>query len=126
MEHNNTFVYTYSAAQSKEVLAIRNKYLPREESKLEELKRFDRKVQKAGMVQSLSIGILGALVFGLGMCLSLQVIGSSVFLGALLGLWGVVAMITAYPVHHFIFKKEKEKYTPRILELAAELCGEKE
>ena len=37
MEQQNGFSYTYSAPENQEVLNIRKKYLPQEESKLEEL-----------------------------------------------------------------------------------------
>ena len=40
MNQETTFIYNYSAKENKEVQEIRNKYLPREESKLEELKLF--------------------------------------------------------------------------------------
>lgn len=121
---NTTFHYYYSAPENKEVLAIRNKYLPREENKLEELKRLDRSVQSAGMKQALSLGILGCLIFGLGMCLAMKVIGDAVWLGLGLGFVGTVAMIFAYPIYRRIFLREKEALAPRILELAAELSGE--
>ena len=42
---NTTFNYTYSAERNKEVESIRNKYMPREESKLERLKKLDLRVQ---------------------------------------------------------------------------------
>lgn len=123
MNNDTVFRYSYSAKQTEEVQAIRNKYLPHPESKLDELKRLDQYVHNAGMIQSLAVGILGCLVFGLGMCFALQVIGQSVALGAFLGLWGIAAMISAYPVYRFYFRKAKETYCSRILELAAELSG---
>lgn len=124
MSNEMVFRYNYSAAQNKEVQAIRSKYLPGTESKLDELKRLDRHVQSAGMMQALTIGILGCLVFGLGMCLAMQVLGGGVVLGAFLGLCGAVIMLFAYPVYRSVFAKTKEKYKQRILELAAELSGE--
>ena len=123
MNNDSVFRYSYSAKQNEEVQAIRNKYLPQTESKLDELKRLDQLVNHAGMAQALAIGILGCLVFGLGMCFAMQVIGQSVALGAFLGLWGIVAMISAYPVYRIYFRKAKETYRPRILELATELSN---
>ncbi len=120
------FTYSYSAKENAEVQAIRKKYLPKSESKLEELKRLDEMVQASGMVESLSAGIGGALIFGLGMCLAMQVIGSGIvimILGVLIGIAGMVGMLVAYPVYRKIFKRTKEKYAPRILELTAELSG---
>ena len=125
MDH--VFVYKYSAKENAEVQEIRKKYLPREESKLEELKRLDRTVQSSGLVESLSVGIGGALIFGLGMCLSMKVLGNGVFLivlGVLLGIAGAIGMIMAFPVYKKVYLKTKDMHTPRILALAAELSGE--
>ena len=108
------FTYNYSAKENAEVQAIRQKYLPKNESKLEELKRLDETVQASGMVESLSAGIGGALIFGLGMCLAMQVIGRGIVmmvLGVLIGIAGMVGMLVAYPVYRKIFKRTKEKYT---------------
>lgn len=128
MNQETTFIYKYSAKENKEVQEIRNKYLAREESKFEELKRLDDMVQISGTMESLCVGIGGALVFGLGLCLAMQVIGSGIFataLGVLLGIAGMVSMIVAYPIYRKVFGKTKEKLAPRILELSAELSGEK-
>ena len=124
----NTFSYKYSAKENAEVQAIRKKYLPKSESKLEELKRLDETVQASGMVESLCAGIGGALIFGLGLCLAMQVIGSGLvmmIIGVLVGIVGMVGMLAAYPVYRKVFSATKEKYAPRILELTAELTGEK-
>ena len=124
MNQETTFIYNYSAKENKEVQEIRSKYLPREESKFEELKRLDYTVQNSGMMESLCAGIGGALVFGLGMCLAMQVIGSGVILialGVLLGIIGMGGMLAAYPVYRKVFDKTKQKLAPRILELTAEL-----
>lgn len=128
MEKDMTFSYNYSAKENKEVLEIRQRYLPKSESKLEELKRLDKSVQDAGVMEGLCVGIIGALIFGTGMCLGMQVIGSGIFcivLGILLGIMGVGVMIFAYPVYRNVFGKAKEKYAPRILELTEELSVEK-
>ena len=124
MSNENIFHYTYSASQNQEVLNIRKKYLPQEESKLEELKRLDSLVQNSGIVEALCAGIGGCMIFGLGVCLAMEVIGSAVWLGVLLGLIGTASMIIAYPVYRKLFEKNKQKYAPRILELTAELTGE--
>ena len=124
----NTFSYKYSAKENAEVQALRKKYLPKSESKLEELKRLDETVQASGMVESLCAGIGGALIFGLGLCLAMQVIGSGLvmmIIGVLIGIVGMAGMLVAYPVYRKVFSATKEKYAPRILELTAELTGEK-
>lgn len=124
MDQQNAFSYTYSAPENQEVLNIRKKYLPREESKLEELKRLDNLVQTSGVVEALSVGIGGCLIFGLGLCLAMEVIGNAMWLGIVLGAVGTAAMLVAYPVNRKLFAKAKQEYVPRILELTAELSGE--
>ena len=124
MNQDTTFIYNYSAKENKEIQDIRSKYLPREESKLEELKRLDYTVQNSGMIESLCAGIGGVLIFGLGLCLAMQVIGSGVFsivLGILLGIVGMIGMIIAYPVYRKMMQKAKADYAPRILQLTDEL-----
>ncbi|MBQ8539907.1 MAG: hypothetical protein IJ435_00375 [Clostridia bacterium] len=127
MEQEITFSYSYSAKRNSEIQEIRNKYLPREESKLEKLKRLDNTVQSAGMTEALCAGIGGALVFGLGMCLAMEVIGGGTFLialGVILGIVGAIGMICAYPVYKKILSDTKEQLAPKILALADELASE--
>lgn len=128
MEKESSFSYNYSAKVNNEIQEIRKKYLPKEESKLEELKRLDYTVQTSGIAESLCAGIGGALIFGFGLTLTMQIIGSGVFtviIGVLLGIIGMAGMFAAYPVYRRFFNSTKAKYTPRILELTAELTGEK-
>ena len=124
MEQQKVFSYTYSAANHQEVLRIRQKYLPQSESKLDELKRLDGLVQSSGVTESLCAGIGGCLIFGLGLCLAMEVIGNMVWLGILLGLAGMAGMLAAFPVYRKVFNKAKMRYSPRILELTAELSGQ--
>lgn len=121
MEGNNTFTYQYSAKQSREVEAIRKKYLPQEESKLDRLKKLDSKVQSAGMIPSLCIGVIGMLLFGIGMCFGLGVFGGAVFFKYLFGIVGIAVMLPAYPVYKYLARKTKEELTPEILQLSEEL-----
>ena len=83
-----------------------------------------KKFTLAGMIESLCAGIGGVLIFGLGLCLAMQVIGSGVFnivLGILLGIVGMIGMIIAYPVYRKMVQKAKAEYAPRILQLTDEL-----
>ena len=118
---NKPFTYNYSAVRNKEVESIRRKYLPEEESKLETLKRLDYKVQSAGMIESLCIGIIGALVFGIGMCFFLEVFAGVAWLTALFMIIGMLLMIPAYPIYRRIAHRTKEKLTPEILRLSEEI-----
>lgn len=128
ISQENTFSYKYSAVENKEIQEIRKRYLqPQSESKLEEVKRLDMQVQKSGIVESLCTGIISSLVFGLGMCLAMQVIGNGIvmmILGILIGLVGMAGMIAAYPVFRAKQRKTKDNLSSRILELTEELYQE--
>ena len=124
INQENTFTYRYSAKENTEIKEIRKRYLPQSESKLDELKRLDAQVRNAGMIESLCVGIIGCFIFGLGMCLAMQVIENGVFfivLGVLLGIVGIISMAVAYPVYRRSVQKAKSKYAPRILQLTDEL-----
>ena len=118
---NKSFTYNYSAARNKEVESIRRKYMPHEESKLETLKRLDYRVQTAGMIESLCFGIIGALVFGVGMCFFLDVFAGAAWLTAILIICGTLLMIPAYPIYRRIARKTRAELTPEILRLSEEI-----
>lgn len=127
ISQENTFSYKYTAVENREIQEIRKRYLPQSESKLEELKRLDLQVQNSGMIESLCTGIINCLIFGLGMCLAMQIIGNGIgmmILGIFIGLIGMAGMIVAYPVYRAKQRKAKEKLSPRILELTEELYQE--
>ena len=117
----NKFNYTYSAARNKEVENIRRKYMPHEESKLAKLKKLDFRVQSAGVLESLCIGIIGALVFGIGMCFFLEVFVGELWTTALFMTLGTALMLPAYPIYKRISNKTRKKLTPEILRLSEEI-----
>lgn len=123
MNENTAFHYTYSAAQNSEIREIRRKYLPPEENKLELLRSLDKRVKSAGQIPSLTVGVLGCLIFGCGMCFGMQILGSSVLLGILLGLIGALVMTAAYPVYRLFARHARKELVPRILALTDELMG---
>lgn len=118
----NKFAFTYSAKQQEEVKKIREKYVvSEEESKLEQLRRLDVGVTRKGSVVSLIVGVISALILGVGMCCCM-VWGGSLFLpGILIGLVGIVGVALAYPLYNRIIKKERERIAPEILRLTDEL-----
>lgn len=118
-----TFKYSYSAKEAKEIREIRSRYLPAEENKVEVLRRLDRKAREAGKLSALVIGVVGCLIFGVGMCFGLKVLGDSMAVAVVLGLLGAGVMGCAYPVFRSRSRKAKEQLTPRILALADELSN---
>ena len=121
--NNQSFEFTYSAKHQKEIENIRKKYMPHEESKLDTLKKLDRRVQSAGMIESLCIGIVGALVFGVGMCFGLDALEGADWLTLLFGILGALIMLPAYPIYKRIARKTKDKLTPEIISLSEEIIN---
>ena len=121
MENENVFSYRYSGEESNEIERIRKKYLPREENGLEKLRRLDRDVENAGRISSLSVGIIGTLVFGLGMCFGLDALAGADYLTLVFCLIGAIIMLCAYPVYRFRVQKVKAENIPEILRIADEI-----
>ena len=122
MESNKeSFEYTYSAAQQAEIERIKNKYLPKQENKLEQLKKLDASVTRPGTIAGLILGIVGCLVFGGGMSCCLLASDVLWIQGIILGIAGIVLMAMAYPMYNKITAKEKERIAPIILALTEEL-----
>ncbi len=120
MENKETFSYTYSAKQQEEIKKIREKYVPKEADKMEQLRRLDASVSQKGTVISLVVGIIGALVLGIGMCCTMVWTELFVF-GIIVGIIGIAVVSLAYPLYNYVTKKEREKIAPEILRLTDEL-----
>lgn len=130
-EQNETFNYTYSAEQQKEIETIRKKYIAdtnnNEVNKLEQLRRLDYGVTKKATIISLSVGILSILVMGSGMSLVMTDLGEKIgiagtsLIGVLIGIVGMIGVILAYPLYRRIIEKERKKIAPQILKLTDEL-----
>ena len=123
---NHSFEYTYSAAQQKEVEAIRKKYLPKEEDKMEQLRKLHAIPTQKAQAASLAVGIVGALIMGTSMSLAMTDIGAALgslamVLGIFAGVAGMVLAALAYPAYNRVLRKQREKIAPEILRLSDEL-----
>ena len=126
MENKEGFSFTYSAEQQKEVEAIRNKYLPKEEDKMEQLRKLHAVPTQKAQAASLAVGIIGALIMGTGMSLCMTELGgflggTAMFVGIPVGIVGMVLVALAYPLYNRVLKKQREKNAPEILRLSDEL-----
>ena len=88
---------------------------------MEILRRLDNRVQTAGMIPSLCLGVIGVLIFGIGMCFGLDVFTGADWLSVLFCVMGAIVMIPAYPVYRHIARKTKAELTPEILRLSEEI-----
>lgn len=127
MEQNsNTFNYTYSAAQQEEVRAIREKYEPQsgKNAKMEQLRKLDASVDRAGTITGLMVGIAGVLLFGLGMYFSISLSGGYFVPGIIIGVAGMALMGLSVPINRIVVRRRREQIAPEILRLTDELMQE--
>ena len=124
---NNTFEYSYSAPteeEKREIASIRRQYetvLDSPQSKFARLKALDAKVKCTATVVALILGVVGILVFGLGLTLVLE--WEQLVWGIVVMLVGSVPTSLAYPAHGFFIKRGKKKYGEEILRLSKELLN---
>ena len=105
--------------------SIAKDYAPKESSKLVALKKLDNKAKLPATIFTYTWGIVSALVFGTGMCLAMQVIGSGLagmVLGISVGIIGMIGCGVNYPIYKKMLEKGKAKYAYEIVQLAREIA----
>lgn len=123
---NQSFEYTYSPQRQLEVEEIRKAYLPKEEDKMEQLRKLHAIPTKKAQAVSIAIGVIGALILGTGMSLCMTALGSALgrfamVIGIPVGIAGILLVSLAYPLFKHTLAKEREKIAPEILRLTDEL-----
>lgn len=110
--------------------AIAYEYAPKDTSKVVALRKLDRKAKAPAHIFAYTFGMIMALVLGIGMCLSMNVIGDSsaamMVLGIVLGIVGIAGVSVNYPVYKKILKNGKQKYAYEIMQLAKEISDTEE
>lgn len=91
---------------------IANEYSKKDESKVIALKKLDKKAKMPSQIFVYTNGIISTFIFGLGMCLSMKVIGSSVIFGIIIGIIGLVGITLNFPIYKKIsLMKSLKGYT---------------
>ena len=101
---------------------LANEYAPKDTSALRKL---DARAKLPATIFTYTFGIIAALVTGVGMCFSMNVIGSGTttmfVLGVIVGIVGLAGMGINYPIYKKMLAKGKQKYAYEIIELAKEI-----
>ena len=123
---NHSFEYTYSAERQQEIEAIRKKYLPKEEDKMERLRKLHAIPTQKAQAASIAVGVIGALTMGTGMSLAMTELGAilgafAMVIGIFVGSIGMVLVALAYPIYNKTLQKERKRIAPEILRLSDEL-----
>ncbi len=125
MSEQFNFKYTAPTEEErKEIDSIRRQYSKQEktETKFERLKRLDGIVKNTAVIWALVLGVLGCLVFGLGLTMILE--WNLILYGVILMVAGSVPMAISYPIYNWLINKGKRKYGDEILRLSEELLNE--
>lgn len=108
--------------------SIANEYAVKDARKVVQLKKLDAKAKCPAQIFTYTFGVIAALVFGVGMCLSMKVIGDGSTLMTVIGvIVGAVGMIMAgvnYPIYKKMLENGKRKYAADIIALAKEITEE--
>ncbi|MGN0817815.1 MAG: hypothetical protein ACI4L9_02490 [Candidatus Coproplasma sp.] len=126
MADDRRFKYTYRAPteeERREIEAIRREYYSDggQADKFEELKKLDRQVKVPPRVAGITTGVAGTLAFGGGMALVTSY-GQTVW-GIVLSVAGIAIAAAAYFIYGALLKRNRKKYSKKILELSDELLN---
>ncbi len=104
---------------------LANEYTPKGTSKVVALKKLDAKAKMPATIFAYILGIIAALILGIGMCLTMGQIGDSTtfmyILGIILGIIGIIGVSVNYPIYRKLLAKGKQKYAFEIVQLAKEI-----
>lgn len=107
---------------------IASEYAQKETSKVTALKKLDAKAKLPAEIFAYTVGIISALVLGIGMCLSMGILGDggTGFMagGIVIGLAGIAGISVNYPIYKRILAKSKKKYAADIIALAKEIADQ--
>ncbi len=107
---------------------IASEYAPKETRKVVALKKLDNRAKLPANIFAYTFGTVMALLLGVGMCLSMKVIGNGstthMVLGVIVGLVGIAGISVNYLIFKKIRDKSMNKYASDILALAGQIAEE--
>jgi len=107
---------------------IAGEYAPKETRKVVALKKLDARAKLPANVFAYAFGTAAALLLGVGMCLSMKVIGNGgtahMALGIAVGIVGIAGVSVNYVMYKKILERSRKKYAADILALAREIAEE--
>ena len=107
---------------------IASEYAPKETRKVVALKKLDNRAKRPANVFAYSFGVVMALLLGVGMCLSMKVLGDGstlyTVLGVVVGVIGIVGVSVNYAIYRKLLDNSKKKYSADIIALAKQIAEE--
>ncbi len=109
--------------------SIANEYSVKDTRKVVALRKLDRKAKRGSEIFAYTFGSIAALLLGVGMCCSMNVVGSGTtqtfVVGVILGILGIVGVSINYPLYRKIRRNGMNKYASDIVLLAKEISESK-
>ncbi|MBR3362237.1 MAG: dihydropteridine reductase [Lachnospiraceae bacterium] len=107
---------------------IASEYAPKETRKVVALRKLDNRAKRPANIFAYTFGIVMSLLLGVGMCLSMKIIGNGstvyMILGVIAGLIGIAGVSVNYLIYKRIREKSMDKYAADILALAGQIAEE--
>lgn len=101
-------------------------YAPKDTSKVVALRKLDRRAKLPASVFTYSFGVVAALVMGVGMCLSMGVVGAgdatSMGAGVAMGIVGLAMAGVNYSLYRRLLERGRRRYAADIVRLAGEIA----
>ena len=107
---------------------IASEYAPKETRKVIALKKLDNRAKLPANIFAYTFGVMMSLLLGVGMCLSMKVIGNGstlyTVLGVVVGVIGIVGVSVNYAIYRKLLDNSKKKYSADIIALANQIAAE--
>ncbi len=103
---------------------IRDQYVQREETKLDQLRALDSKVKKPALILAYVLGTIASLILGTGMCLAMEVLGTGLMIpGIVIGVVGIALAVANYFIYNKVLESRRAKYADEIIALSDNILG---
>ena len=109
---------------------IRERYVEKERSELDELRDIDRAATRPVKIFSYVLGSIGAIVMGAGMSLIMTDIGSvigtenAMVPGIITGVIGMIISLVNYPIYQRALASRKRKYADEVINLTNKILND--
>ncbi len=115
----------------KEFIAqeIRTRYMPKENTELDELRRLDGKVKRPANAFAYAFGSISAIIMGCGMSLIMTDIGEKIGIsdafipGVIIGAVGLIMAVANYPIYKGILSARKKKFADKIIAISERILN---
>lgn len=117
--------FSYQEKELKTAEHIREAYSERGKSDIEKLRKLDGKVKRPAEILAYTLGVIGSLVLGVGMCIAMQVVGTANLmpLGIAVGALGIIIVVANYFIYSAVLKSRKRRFSAEVIALSDKILN---